>query len=278
MPSRKTLKRSALGLLGLLLIVGVVLYVQANLVPSAYRPADLAPEQREAQADHFIDQIATLYNHSQRFEPYEWVITQDQLNAYLASMDEIASAFPGGATPGQIDRTMQEAGLSKPAVSMRDGVLTLMVRSTSHDKILSVGLRFSHPQPDRLEVRLASTRVGRLGLPHSAAQQALAQLKDGVRKWAARDRRGRASPGRSAGGLGLSPSDIGAALASVIGAIDERPVSTVCEIDGKRVRIAALNIRNAHVTLRIEPVDGSASPAAPQHDDWPEELRTPRDK
>ena len=64
----------------------------------------------------------------------------------------------------------------------------------------------------------------------------------------------------------------------MIGAIDEQPISTVCEIDGKRVRIAALNIGNAHATLRIEPADGASSPAAPQHDDWPEELRTTRDR
>ena len=60
MLSRKALKRSALAALGVVLIAGIVLYVQASLVPSAYRPAELEPEHTISVSSSFSTRHSNL--------------------------------------------------------------------------------------------------------------------------------------------------------------------------------------------------------------------------
>ena len=251
-------------------VVAGGLYLQASRAPTAYRPAQLSPDQKQQVVNDFARQYQDFYNLSQRVKPYTLTITQDDLNDYLGSIDEIASGLPGPIKAGEVDAVMQKAGLSDPAAALGDGVITLMVRSTDYRKVLSADLAFVFPTPETLQVKLVGTRVGRLSLSRAMTDRALAKLKDSITP-----PRGK---GSNSAARGLSANDMAAVLTAVISAIDDEPVSTEVEIDRKRVRIVGIEITPEAMSIHLEPVGRKVPREGERHgpveaEDWPKEFK-----
>lgn len=263
----------------LLAAVALVLYVQANRLPADYMPAVLSPQQRRRQVDNFAGQLMDFHRKAQHSLPYTLTVSQRRMNAYLASLDEIASDMPGSNfVSGQMNQMMADAGIADPAVAFGSDVVTLMVRSTRREKVLSVKLGFSFPSVGKLQVRLLAARVGRLSMPDDLAGQVLSQLKYEARRWL-EDRETSDSTHSAAASLG--PGDVGGAMAAVVAAIDDEPIDTEVTIGGKRIRIVDVRIEpGGDMTLHVEPL-GRAKPPPPGvgrrnhavRTELPEELR-----
>ena len=139
--------------LSLVGLSAVVMYVQASRIPADYLPVQLSARQKHQAVKEFWSKVQEFGNSTQMNEPFEWSVGQTELNRYLASMDEIAASTPSGE-PGTVYREMEKAGLAEPAIALHDGVLTLMVRSKEHAKILSVDVSFALTDDKKLRVKL----------------------------------------------------------------------------------------------------------------------------
>jgi hypothetical protein len=187
----------------------------------------------------------------ERNEPVSFRLTQEDVNKYLASMPEIEAWKPGGKKE-DVHRKMAEIGLAQPAAAMEDGLLTLMARSTEYNKIISLGISFSRAGDGRLQVELAETKVGELGVPRGFLQDKLEQLK--------KEQRARAhalqNVSKEARQDDTPLRDLELVLAKLIAAIDEEPV--LVEFKGsftrKWVRIEAVDVADGEMTLQLKPL------------------------
>jgi len=253
MPAGKALKRSGFIGAAAIVLIGVVLYVQASRIPARYRPAQLTAAEKQRAAKEFYSRIVNEFgNDAQRNEPYEWSVSEEQFNAWLASMDEIASKTHTGK-PGQVYKAMAQAGLAGPAVALRDGVMTLMMRSTKHQKILSVDIAFTFTPEKKLRLQVRGLRLGRLAVPDSLVRSRLEELKR-LSSSAARD--GPAGRSRRATMAGVSSDDVAAVLGAVLAAIDEEPIrpELTWPVNKKRVRIERIEIAGGMLRLHVTPV------------------------
>ena len=227
----------------------LVAYIQASRVPRFYAPAVLNAQQRDQAAKDFLNNkiLHEFGNAAQANQPFDWVITEDELNRYLASMDEIAASAPA-VQPGEVMRQMVRAGLAEPSVALRDGKLTLMVRSSEYQKIVSVDLAFQLTRDGLLEISLRQVRAGRLPLPDSVVRERVGEVKDALTEGN--------DPSEPGDLGGISSREVGQALQSILAAIDARPVTPelTWRLNNKRVRIAAIDIADGTLRLRFVPV------------------------
>jgi len=257
----KVVKRCVLGVIVLAVLVLAALYLQASRVPPQYAPLPLAQEKREQAAKEFVNHIGEFSNNAQLNDSFDWQITQDQINRYLASMDEIAANRVGGRA-GEVNQMMDSVGLTDPAVVLDHGVLTLLVRARDYGKVVSADLSFSFTPDKKLRILLGQTRIGRLPIPDTFIRGPLEKLKEMLRsnppRRARRPHKGRdALPDASA-------EDVGAVVATVIGAIDSDPITAelVGGINNKRVRVEGIDIEPGVLTLHVVPIDRKNHKAA----------------
>lgn len=220
-------------LAGVLLVVGAGIwaYVQASRIPENYRPAEFrGDDERTDSIDRFWDSADEFHNHAQNVVKFEWKIEAGHLNEYLALLDPIIAARPTGWSPGDLDKMMADVGLSEPAVSFGDGVITLMVRSTDYNKILSVDVTID----ESLQVETAGTRVGRLRLPEAAGRAAMVKLKKAITE---RSKNGGEN-----------------VLAKLILSIDEEPMRREWTVNGKDIRISSIGITPEGMTVLAVPI------------------------
>jgi hypothetical protein len=237
--------------LGLLLAgvatAGAVLYYRASRVPANYAPAVLSEAQREQAAQDFYNRIVDFGNAAQYERPFTWSLDEQRVNWYLASMDEIAAQTPNGQ-PGRVNKAIAQAGFDRPAVRMADGVLTLMVRSSEYDKVLSVDLSPASQADGKLAVKLLAVRVGELTVPDSLVRGQLDQLRKLLDQPADRGGKGGSSDG-------VGSDDLGRLLAAILGTIDSEPIEPeiTWPVNHKRVRIGQVDIRQGKLTLHVSP-------------------------
>jgi len=223
-------------------------YILAGRTPAQYRPAQLTPAQRDAAMRGFRRKLMDFSNDGQGIEPFEWSVTQDQLNAYLAAMDEIA--VQGGAKPGAVREAMRSAGLVGPAVALDDGRVRLMARSVEYDRVVSVDIRLAVGDDGLLHVSLAGARVGRLPMPPSLVRSYVDRLRD---KLARRDDLAESAPAVG----GLSPSQVALVIRRVLSAIDGEPIAPEMSwkiTARKRVRVRQIDIDGGDLTLHLVPI------------------------
>ncbi len=236
-------------------VVLAAIYVLTSWVPRAYAPARLSAEMRTAVANsHFPNHVMDFGNATQLNEPFTWTLTQGQLNAYLASADEIADFFsPGPGMKGQVDSVLAEAELTGLAAAMDDGVLTLMARRVGRNQIISVGVSFDHAADGRVKINLKHLRLGLLPVPRKLIAshvekfaQALPQRT--VAMGSADDER--------AGLFAVSADDLGQLIGQLIKALDGEPIDTVIDwpVGKKTVRIERTEINDGELTLHVQPV------------------------
>ena len=120
MRAGKWILRSAL-LVGLLIAgLVVVVYVLISQVPEHYDPPLLSRTQKKAAAKRFVAKGAEFHNKAAVEPDLRWLATEDELNQYLASMDEIV-AYRVGGKPGDVSKKLARLGLSGPAIELSPG-------------------------------------------------------------------------------------------------------------------------------------------------------------
>ena len=249
------LKSIAILLTGGVIVVSAGLYVAANQTPQEYIPLYLSDGEKQLAAKQFIRRIQDFGNDAQQNEPYLWSLTQEQLNAYLASLDEIAANMPGGKA-GTVQKAMQRIGLTTPTLKLEKDVLTLMVRSAKYNKVISTDFSFSFTPDKKLRVSILQTRMGRLAMPDTFVRSHLEKLQNTL-KAARPSPKTKPASRRSSLLVGLSSSQLGAVLAAVIAAVDQEPISTelLWPIRKKRVRVEGIEIDDRQLTLYVVPID-----------------------
>jgi len=233
----------------------LVMYIQASRIPRYYRPARLTTEQKRQVVKDFWSRIQEFGNAAQDNTPYTWSVSEQQLNWYLAAMDEIAASTPAGQ-PGEIYRTLEQYGLGEPAVALRDGKLQLMVRSLEYQKVFSAILGLSFLPDKRLVVRLIDVRVGRLRVPRSWVQSHLDQMRADVVA-DQKDETNFDNPTEENSLSGFSPQDVGQVVREVLAAMDQEPIvpELTWPVKKKRVRIESIEMQDGVLTLSVVPID-----------------------
>jgi len=247
----RTIKRAAIAIAAIGLAATGGLYLAASGVPERYRPVWLGPAERQAAAKRLIDKhVLSFHNAVQDVRPFTWTATQEELNRYLASMDEIASLAPD-RRPGEVERSMRRAGFADPAVALEDGVVVLMVRLRRYNKIISAELSLQSLSDHKLAVRLQAVYLGYLPVPRSQLRAVLKRLQAELAGAADREKRqvGRASF------AGVVSERITELLAVVLGAVDRDPIDTeiLWPFGKKYVRIERVEIVPGRLTLYVVP-------------------------
>jgi len=240
---RKWILRGVLMLVVALIGVAAVLFVMASQFPEGYEPPLLTQEQRKQAAHEFVEQADA---------PLIWSATQEQLNRYLTSMDEIAWLRKGGKL-GEVDRKLAKLGLSGLAIRLGDGMMTLMAKSEKHGKVLSVDFSLEFTPEKKLQAKLGAARVGKLPIPDAAFRKRFAALKKSLAARAAQEnnRKPPADP--------RSGDDMVKILAKILAAIDEEPIAIEQEVNNRVIRLDGVDLSDGRLTLRFRPLGRQAT-------------------
>ncbi|MBT3199631.1 MAG: hypothetical protein HN350_06915 [Phycisphaerales bacterium] len=220
-----------------LMVAGGVMYIQASRVPDNYKPVRLSLEDTKQATHAFVQNFAQEFgNQVKQIEPFEWSLTQKAANIYLASIDEIAFSLPSGVKRGYVNEQMAEMGLADPAIAFDDGKVTLMVRSTDYNKVISAEVEVKLTGDDKLQFTVSATRVGRLPVPSSILTDRLETLATKL--------------------SGKQSDDISKTLAELLAAINGEPISPpdTWRIQGIKVDIEAITIADGKLTLKVRPI------------------------
>lgn len=230
-----------------LMLCASVIFLLASSIPSGYNPVRLNHKERELFAKDFIDKHALKFlNKYQDIKAFTHEISQEELNYYLASLEEIAFWKPGKKgekkKSGEVYKAMDKAGLADPVVTMDDGVITIMVRTKGSNKVLSIDISLQITDDERLAVALEGVRIGRMPVPSAILNEGLSALKSSV---AERNDKGHAST-----------NDLDGMLATLLASINEEPIPTEFKFERKKIRkLVELNIEDGKLTVHIVPVE-----------------------
>jgi len=232
-------------------VVGsLVVFVLLSVKPADYRWRHLSPEEQEDQMYAFNKHVLTEFgNGCGEGKPFTWTLTADQANRYLASVDAIASFWH--KDPVHPSEQMDRAGLCDPAVSMNDGVLTLMTRARKAEKILSVDLAFVYNDDGEIAARIRGVRMGVMPVPKNLVADHIARGQARLARMLAKMEKAPRAPS------GPVPLDrLASLLGSLVGMMDGgfiRP-ELVWPIGRHRVRIERVTIGDGQLTLHVVPV------------------------
>lgn len=236
----------------LLILLPLVVAVLVVLPPSQYDPAYLAYEERSVAAKQFYRQMMDFDDLAQSNVPFEFTFTAEQINRYLASVDEIAALLPGGQA-GRVQELMQAAGLRGLAVAFERGRLMLMVQAGKHGLVVSVELLPVLDARGKLVVRLGALRLGRLRVPQGLIHESIDSTKNRLLLLRAAQRQEADVPG------GLTQADLGDVAANyatrmIVGALDGQPIEPEGKYRRHRIRLTGIDITPGQITVHIVPV------------------------
>jgi hypothetical protein len=175
MRTRRLILRLVLLLLVVALLAGSLLYGLASRVPAEYRRARRRAVSTAVGKRDFGEVASEFFRVAGAGRPFTWSVTADEVNYYLASADELASY--GTAEPVSPLRRLERSGFAGPAVAMDDGVLTLMIESREHHKVLSVDLAFVFEKDGRVRAEIRAARVGAAPVPERLIRGQVAELR-----------------------------------------------------------------------------------------------------
>lgn len=232
-----------------LALAGAAMLMQAVRTPPAYQPVQLEPPQRQDVAERFYNHLADVHNKATGIEPFEVAVSAAEINAYLASMDEIGAMLPGKQA-GQVGRAMQRAGLESPAVVLHDGAATLMVHSSQYDKVLSAKLAVAALEDGRLSVQLRQVRVGRLPVPRTMIRGLLAKAARRIAPMAK-------APDGEGPDVARMAQRTGAVLAGLVtAALRDEPMDGRFKADGRSWQVSDVRIGTSGLVVRFVPATG----------------------
>lgn len=261
MSLKKVAKSLAVAFLAAILLAAGAIYLLSSSVPSHYQPAQLSHRQRNEAAKHFYGKVMDFDGQVQAAEPFDLSLTQEELNNYLASLDEIAALLPDGQS-GKVEGLMDAAGLADPAIALGDGVATLMVRSTRHDnRIVSADVAFRFAPDNRLRMRLGQMRIGRLAVPQDLVRRRLERLREAL-AGSGSHRAGKERAGNWAESAALVEVVAEAATRAITAAIDGEAIVPEGVWHRWRLRVEGIEIAPQKLTLRLRPLGNQKDHAA----------------
>lgn len=232
------------------LIAAGVLYFLSIRQPGSYQPANLDDQQQERVAKEFLATriIGEFGNAAEFGEPFEWSISQKELNDVLASMDEIAYQLePRNGREKPVEQALSRMSISSPAVDFQPGKITLMVYSQKYSRVLSADIGMHMTDDGKLKVSLESSRVGLMPLPDSVVNEQLDRLRQALPQ--------KAKQHEHAAAKVVSPEDFGKVIHQVLQAIDGQGIDPVLTWPGnkRKVRIDSIEITDDLLKLHLTP-------------------------
>jgi len=249
----KRLMRRMAVLVSTAAVAAGVLYLLAIRIPSYYKPLRLTMAEQEDGMRRFINHTSRFCSDAGSGKPFTWTLTAEQANLYLASTDSIAS-LPG--RPLHPSARLAEAGFEDPAVAMRDGTLTLALRSRRHNKILSLDLQFQFNASGELTARISAARIGSLPVPRSLLAEHIANARLQL------DRRLAEACARPEDRVGpIRLDELAAMLRRLMEMTDGKYVSPVIvsPLGGHRSVVKDIRITRGRLTLHCEPAPPARS-------------------
>lgn len=243
---RKLLLTVGITVLFVLMFVTAVVFLLASTVPANYQTYQLTQKERKDAATDFVGRHGAVLVEKMRVnQPFQHTITEEKLNLYLASLDEIAflRAPRRGEKQktGEIHNAMDKAGLADPVVHLDDGVITFMVRTQRSNKVVSMDIGFDFPDPEHIRVALREVRIGRMPVPPRLIEDSFKALKQAAGSFGGFDE--------------TSAQNLDAILAGVLAAVGEGPLPTTMQFGSKRTRrIKDIVVEDGKLTVDIEPV------------------------
>ena len=244
---KKMMKTVSVLLLFSLMLATAVVFLLASSVPDDYLPLQLLAQERKDTAERsFVDAHAIPFlNAAMDVKPFDHEVREEELNRYLASLDEIANLRPGHRAGG-VYAAMDEAGLADPMVKIRDGLITLMIRTKKANKVVSLDVRLTMTD-DGLVVALDAVRIGRMPVPKSWVDGSLAVL--------------RAALAQQDQAEEVSERDLDRLLGAVVGGIGGEPLDTTLKFRKKRLRkIDKVSVTDGLIRIHVTPVNADGTP------------------
>ncbi len=231
------------------LLVAVALLL-ASSRPSAWHPYQLTHEQQKEVAEHFATRsINELVNGMRGFEPFSFTITEEEMNGYLASLDELAmlaySSEDISRRPSELVAAMDRVGIADPVVDMREDRLRLLARTKKGNKIVSLDIAFEFTDDEKLYITIDGVHIGLLPIPKALVSGSLEQLQKSVSH-------------KDAENVETSLQNTDLIFGSVIRSIGGEPVSTRLPFsDSRPKRIHDIEIDEQSLTIHFVPVSES---------------------
>ncbi|MCD4823574.1 MAG: hypothetical protein K8S55_03135 [Phycisphaerae bacterium] len=249
MKLKKTIRGAILIVIFGLMLALAITFLLASMVPQDYEPRQLTQQERQNVARKFANKaINDLLNKFEDVKPFTHTITEDELNHYLASLDEIAFLRLGkknaASKSTELFEAMDKAGFLDPMVKMDDGVLTIMVQTRSSKKVISLDLSFMITDDGRLTVNLEQVRIGRMPVPQFIISEGLEALQKTL-------------PQSQSGKLNrMSVRNLDLMIATIIGSIGETPIPTKIAISRKKPKqLRRIDIEDGELKLHFVPAE-----------------------
>lgn len=265
MNKRKFTISLIVGIVLLLMVAAAVVLLFASRRPEAYRPYALTQAQRREVAQGFITKCLALGSQLGNKDPFTHTVKQDDLNRYLASLDELAFLRLQGddvaEKSSEVVDAMDKAGLAYPAVNMDDDILTIMFRTEKINKVISVDLLLSITDDSRLKVEMGQVRVGKMPVPAILVSNALDSMKQSLAELEAKRKKKKTDGGfeededddddRS----DIRAGDFDLLLPKILSAIDEEPFSTEVKFRNARKKVTRVEIDDGELKIYFFPVE-----------------------
>lgn len=183
-------RKKLFGWIGLVVLFAVMLLAAIGLLlasspPAAYQPFQLTQQAQSQTADAFMERcIAFADGIRQPNKPYSFTIEEDEMNQYLASLDQIAfltySSEDVSRRPSELVEAMDRVGIVDPVVDMQDGLLSILVRTKNGNKIVSIDVSFEFADDEQMFIRLDGVRIGKLPISRTFVEGSLERLQESV--------------------------------------------------------------------------------------------------
>ena len=165
-------------------------------------------------------------------------------------MDQIASLR--SPKPVYATAKLAKAGFRGPLVSINDGVLTLMVKSTQYDKIISVDLKFVFDDEGDMKMEILAIRIGVLPIPVAMLENQIQTLRGKLQNLLGRTNNNK-------GGSSVAPTkDAARLLRAVVDMLDAQAIRPEVTWPGDDVRhpllITDVVINDGALTLHFDPI------------------------
>jgi RNase P/RNase MRP subunit p29 len=185
MKSKKLLGWVGLIILFVLMFLTAVAFLLASSRPDEWEPYQLRNEDQRVIANRFATRmINELVNGLRDIKPFSFTIHEEEMNEYLASLDEIAfltySQDEVARKSSELVAAMDKVGIADPVVDMRPDTLTLMVRTKKGNKIISLDLVFEFTDDEQMYVKLDGVRLGLLPLPQGFVSGSLEKVQGAI--------------------------------------------------------------------------------------------------
>lgn len=247
--------KKTIGSAGLIAFFAVLLltgigFMLASMRPEDYRPYQLTKELRQRQVAKFVNKHALPFrNNFIKPDSFNHTITEDEMNLYLASLDEIAQQRPDAGSEKSAVRenesvhdAMDKNGLADPVVKFVDDKIRVMIRSKNHaDKIITLDIKMQLDDESKLKISLDGVKIGRLPVPKSVVEASLNLLRESLKD--------------SENNTDFTSMEN--VIAKVFQALDDKPVETVLTLSKRSKKISDIKIADGSLTIFYVPVSKS---------------------